>query len=462
MIALALAALLAQEVPEGSTGAEARALETTVNGYLDERLTFQRVRTDKLIAGDTFARFVNLTEANFQLKLRWSRAFVLADAAFFYQHAAGFPGPEKDVPAYRPLAVISELYGSYSFGDHANLTLGKKRVVWGPGLVINPTDLLNPPKDPTDPSLQRAGAWLARLEFPYERFTLTFLGAALALREYGGVPASLAVWPDTVPRDPAYDNQVHAAAAARLYLLLADTDVNVEYFFTNLYNDAFRNKSRLGLSFSRLLGKSLEVHLEARGQLGSARAFVDNCIVQTPALCQSSDYLPLPRKLESHRRNVRALVGGRYSFADDSMLGLDYALYSDGYNDTEWRAALTALRFFREMGVPVNLGGPMVNGTPQRFTFEPARRHYAFLYYTKPHIHDDFTATITVISSLADLSTQVSPQLVWSVREWISLTLQLYAPIPAAFPTEVGGVEYGELTLPPVDYRAIVSARVFY
>lgn len=461
MIALLL--LLAQEapeVPEGDTGAAAAALETTVNGYLDERLTLQRVRTGGVIPGDSLPRFINLTEANFQLKLRWGgRALALGDASFFYQRAAAFPGEEKDLPAYRPLAVISELYGSYSFTDHANLTLGKKRVVWGPGLVLNPTDLLNPPKDPTDPTLQRAGAWLARLEFPWERFTLTFVGAAKALRESGGVPTALAVWPESTARDPEYDDQAHVAAAARLYLLLHDSDVNVEYFFTNLYNDAFRNKSRLGLSFSRLVGKALEVHLEALGQLGSARLFLDECVT-APQSCGAN--VVSRSKLDSHRRNVHALLGGRYTFSDDSLLGADYAFYSDGYDAPEWRTVLTALRLAQAAGVTPPLGPTSAGGTPQRFTFEPLRRHYLFLYYMKPHLHDDFTVNVTLIAGLADLSGQLSPQLVWSARAWLNLTLQLFAPLPALHPTEVGGEKYGELNLSPSDYRAVVSARFFY
>jgi hypothetical protein len=460
MSALLLALFLAQEVPSGDTGAAAPALETTVNGYLDERLTFARVRTGGVIPGDSVPRFVNLTEANFQLKLRWGgRALVLGDASFFYQRAAAFPGEEKDLPAYRSLAVLSELYGSYSFTDHANLTLGKKRVVWGPGLVINPTDLLNPPKDPTDPSRQRTGAWLARVELPYERFTLTLVGAAQALRESGGVPTALGVWPATTPRDPDYDDQAHLAAVARLYLLLADSDINLEYSFTNLYGDAFRKKSRLGLSFSRLVGKALEVHLEALGQRGSSRLFLDEC-VSAPQSCGPS--VVSRSKLQSPRRNVHALLGGRYTFADDALLGADYAYYSDGYDAPEWRTVLTALRLAQAAGVAPPLGPTAAGGVPQRVVFEPLRRHYLFLYYMRPHIHDDFTLNVTLIAGLADLSGQLSPQLVWSVREWVSLTLQLFAPIPAANPTEVGGEKFGELTLSPGDYRAVLSARFFY
>jgi hypothetical protein len=80
----------------------------------------------------------------------------------------------------------------------------------------------------------------------------------------------------------------------------------------------------------------------------------------------------------------------------------------------------------------------------------------------KPHLHDDFTVNVTLIAGLADLSGQLSPQLVWSARAWLNLTLQVFAPLPALHATEVGGEKYGELNLSPSDYRAVVSARLFY
>jgi hypothetical protein len=452
-------------IPEGATSATTAALEVGVTGYLDQRLTFARVRRDGLLPGEDVPRVVNLTEANVQVKLRAGEALALMDASFFFQKGFAYPGGAQDNPAYRPLAVLSELYGSYGFGEHVNLTLGKKRVVWGPGLVINPTDLLNPPKDPTDPSLQRAGAWLGRLELPYERFTITLVGAARALREYGGVPAVLGTYP---PGDPEDDGRAHVAAAARLYVLAADTDLNLEYFFTNVYNDAFTRKSRVGLSLSRLVGSALEVHVEALGQLGSARLFVNEACDGAPSIvaCAAGGVPPVGRaKLDSRTPAVRALVGGRYTFADDAMLGLDYLLVSDGYSGREWQRLLNALADARAAGVPLaglSVSSSPAGGAPQRFVFEPLRRHYLFATYLKPRIRDDFTASLTLMASLEDLSGQASPQLAWSARAWLNLTLQLFAPWPAARPTEARGRKYGELGLAPADYRAVVSARVFY
>lgn len=60
--------------------------------------------------------------------------------------------------------MLSEAYLDAPLQDGFRLLLGKKRIVWGAGLAFNPTDVLNPPKDPTDPTFQRAGAWLAQAE----------------------------------------------------------------------------------------------------------------------------------------------------------------------------------------------------------------------------------------------------------------------------------------------------------
>jgi hypothetical protein len=469
MPALAEGPAPADPTPEGSTGEARLRLETTVNGYLDTRFTAQHLRSDSLISTADTPRLANLTEGNFQLKLRWGdKGFALADASFFYQGAGDYPGPDHDVAAYHSLAVISELYGSYWLTPHANLTLGKKRVVWGPGFVINPTDLLNPPKDPTDPSLQRAGAWLARLEFPYDKVTLSFVGAAQVLSESGGVPTDLLFYPSWNRTPPAGDDQTHFAAAARFYALIADTDVNVEYTFTNLYNDAFRKKSRVGLSFSRIVFKALEVHVEALGQLGSARAYVDPaCVIDLAAAlaCGPTGLAPLS-KLGSKTPVVRGLAGARYTFDDESMLGADYALYTDGFDDDQWRAFLRGLALARANGLPTAsfLGTPggAGGGTPQKFTFQPLRRQYLVATYSKPRIKDDFTLNVTLIASLQDLSAQIAPQVVWQIEEWVSVTVQGFIPLPALNPTDVDGTAYGEFALAPSDWRALASLRVFY
>jgi len=155
------------------------------------------------------------------------------------------------------------------------------------------------------------------------------------------------------------------------------------------------------------------------------------------------------------------------------MLSLEYLLQTDGYDADEWRAFLGGLALShdaRAMGLPVPGGlGPGAGsttgaGAPQKFAFEPQRRHYAFLVYSKPRIRDDFTLTLTMLASLHDLSGQFVPSLAWSVREWVTLTAWVFAPVPGvpSLGPEVGGKRRTELGLAPADWRGVFSAKVFY
>jgi hypothetical protein len=46
--------------------------------------------------------------------------------------------------------TVNELYSDLNFGDLFYLRLGKQRLSWGSGYVFNPSDPVNPPKDPTN------------------------------------------------------------------------------------------------------------------------------------------------------------------------------------------------------------------------------------------------------------------------------------------------------------------------
>src|SRR4029077_9652932 len=103
--------------------------------------------------------------------------------------------PEHDVATLHPFVVPGELYFNYSPKPWLNFLIGKKRIVWGSGFAFNPTDLINPPKDPTDPNLQRAGAWVARVELPFKWFTLSALFAPSVLYQYNGLPSQMLIYP---------------------------------------------------------------------------------------------------------------------------------------------------------------------------------------------------------------------------------------------------------------------------
>ncbi|MCI0573248.1 MAG: hypothetical protein L0Y66_21080 [Myxococcaceae bacterium] len=473
-------------------------VEATTTGYVDSRFTWQHVAPTGLVPASGIPALSNLSEGNMQVKLRYGQALSAgADLSLFWQWAGLFRGvdtagtdvelPAQDAPLYRPSAVVSELFASWEALPNLNFTVGKKRIVWGSGLSFNPTDLLNPPKDPTDPASQRAGAWLARVEMPFENFTFSLVGAAKVLRQYSGLPTSLLYYPEyptaEAAQNPLLDDrdlEPHWAGAARLYALVADTDVTLTYHFTHLYNDAFQKKSRVGLSLSRVFDAT-EVHLEALVQSGSSRLYADRACVdgeQALATCIAAGTPPVARShLDDRGLRAKVLVGARYLFEDNAQLSAEYFYNGEGYSEREFEDYVGLLAQGRQLlsqlppaqaaqlASRLNPSGASADpGSPQKFTFEPLRRHYVFLTYSKPQVADDFVLGASAVVNLADLSGQLIPQVSWSAREWLTLSAQAFIPLPGveSLAAEVAGERIPESSLASSDWRALVSARLFF
>ena len=350
---------VASEVTEGATGAAPTGLlEVRTNGFLDLRQAYTAVTTEHLAPANDVPRWQLLSEANVQLKFRWGdRGEGLADASFVYQRGGGYQGldpdgkqvrlADHDVPGLRPMAVVSELYATWHLHEHLHLTLGKKRVVWGPGLTLNPTDLLNPPKDPSDPTLQRAGAWLARVEAPFETWTLSGIAAAKVTAQWSGVPQALVWQPDFAAQS---DHRPHFLTGLRAYKLWLDTDWNAEWYLTQLYSDNFEWKHRFGMSASHVFWESVELHVEALAQAGSARRQIDaGCVADLSAVlgCMAQGRAPFGYpNLDDGQWRTRVLAGARYMFGDAGSLTAEYLYQGDGDTQAELGPYVQALQVF--------------------------------------------------------------------------------------------------------------------
>lgn len=441
------------------------AQSVTTTGYLDSRTTTAATQRDGA------AGLTELVEGNVQLKFDAHERFkVSTDVSLFWQQAGYIHGGDRDLPAARPQVVVAEAYVDAPLQDHFRLLAGKKRIVWGAGLAFNPTDLINPPKDPTDPTFQRSGAWLAQAEWAYEKVALSVVAAGAVTRQYAGLPTALVFYPEQETYEQARgwvpntrDDEAHVAVMARLYLLLADTDVNLIYGYTNLYNDAFKKKSKVGFSLSHVFG-NLEVHAEGLFYTGAARLQANpDCIEAAMACVLRGDEVVSRPHLDAEWLNAKVVAGGRYQFDDSSFLSFEYYFNGEGHNEARYRD-LATLALSQPLVAQQLLSGPLDPGLPQKFAFEPFRRHYAVLQYQKPQIADDFTLGLSALVGLEDLSTQVVPMVQWMPKEWLQFTLAAYLPI-AGLPDE--GVEYGDetfgqLTLSPQLTRVMFQARAFF
>lgn len=458
-------------------------LKVRASGFLDSRMTGGYASVGHLTPSNDVPRLQNLSEANVQLKLDWgAKGTAFADTSFVWQRGWMYWGAgagaervrlaDHDVAALHPAAIVAELYGVYNIAERLNLTVGKKRVLWGPGLAWNPTDLLNPPKDPTDPTLQRAGTWLARLEAPFDDWTFTLVGAGKTLQQFGGLPTGLVTYPDNMAAKP--DTAAHYMLAARAYRLIAETDINAMLFYSNLFNDAFQDKLRGGLSLSHVFFNALEVHGEAIVQTGSARLYADGaCVADVAAAigCVSQGKLPVGNsKVHDDDLRIKALAGVRYQFGENAAISAEYLFNGDGLNSQQFGDLVHGLALAKSVaaaGMPMPfslLPAPGDPGTPQKFAFEPLRRHYVFVTYMHPQLNDDFTINTVLIVGLQDLSGQLAPQLTWNAREWLNLTAGLFYTLPgvAGQGAQVAGTGWTEYGLQAPMFRGFLSARAFF
>jgi hypothetical protein len=423
----------------------------TWTGYVDSRTTGAWTQFDGA------PHLTELVEGNVQVKLvPHEKVKFFADTSIFWQGAWAIQGG-GDVPAnYRPTFVASELYADLPLQENFRLLIGKKRIVWGPGMSFNPTDVLNPAKDPTDPTSQRAGAWLAEAEWGFEKAALSLVGAAKVTQSYSGLPTALI-------KDPT-DGTLHYAFAARLYLLLADIDINLIYAFTNLYNDSFEHKSKWGGTLSRVLFGGLEMHGEVLFYTGSSRVIVnESCITQIEVCAILGTPIITRPDLGSNFVNAFALGGFRYQFENNAILSAEYYFNGEGQDPQGFKnLARMVVRYPTQ--AQAALTGSVDPGSPQKFALSAIRRHYLVLQASVPQIADDWTLSGTVIAGLEDLSMQLVPQVQWMPFEWLQLTASAYIPIAGL--TESGakvlGKNYGQFTLSPFQTRLLLQARAYF
>ncbi|MEY3014412.1 MAG: hypothetical protein RIT45_3147 [Pseudomonadota bacterium] len=464
-------------------GGDRSLLQKKVVGWVDSRTTGGYASVAHLLPADDTPHLSNLTEANLLLTLDWGDvARVVGDLSWVWGRGAYFYADDgsagrlriasHDVPAAQSGTFVSELYGLFRFGEHWNLTLGKKRVVWGTGLAWNPTDLLNPPKDPTDPTQQRTGSWLARVEGQYERVSFSLVGAAKATAQLGGMPSRW-LW------NPADDTPEYVVGA-RVYALVADTDLSLFGFFGNRFNDVFEDKPRLGAAFSRVVGDSFEVHGEALLQRGSSRLYLDrSCTADLAAAAgcvAAGKDVAAHSRLDDERLRAKTLVGLRYQFGAAASVSVEYLYNQEGYDAGEFSAfagAMALRKSAAQAGLTLPAGAlPGMpgatstdqGGTPQKFAFEPLRRHYLFVTYLHPQLADDFTITTVLLLGLEDGSGQLAPQLTWSARQWLNLSVGAFVTLPG-LPGLGVTTRYGEVRefqLQPSVWRAFFAARAFF
>ncbi len=295
---------------------------------------------------------------------------------------------------------LSELYLSISVTRWLDLQAGRKIEKWGTGYAWNPTGVVNPAKNPSDPN-DRRNVFRG----------VDMLGADLFVK---GWNVSLLAVPqlDWSKRSGAF--LVSTGWAARAYKLVKDTDLSLTF------SGGKGLPTHQGVSASRVFGNALELHAEVA-------AFQDDLRV-----------VPASRAIESGgRRSAQVLLGGQYTFPHNVNLIAEYFHSGAGLDQREWDQ-------FREEVRDGQMTLRMGDATPllqQNLWFAPLRmgQNYSFGRLSWPIRLNKLELEVMTITSLRDGSSIIRPGITWKFHpNWSLYWLQ------SRF---VGGVatEFGQL-----------------
>jgi hypothetical protein len=320
-----------------------------VNGFFESR-SFTRQDEPKAGIAKLRSPFALLANVQARARAEGERVGVAGDLTLY--------GASSDPDA---LALVNEAYVDARVLGPLRVLVGRRRLVWGSGLALNPTDLVNPPKDALDPELQRTGAFL----LPMVDVSL----GPVIVSGFVSPRAHASSW--GFPDELHFDQAIHAL---RLYALVGGFDANLIY-----YRDEGQNRNLFGLATSGFVSDVVELHLEALGRTGAA----DLPPVPVVPACGG------PLQPTGQGFPVTALVGTRMHFSDESIGVLEYSYDAnglDGANFDRFRQSLpcvAAAMAAAGSAATTSQDGPLglpVDSAPI------LRQHHVFVNYTRPHL----------------------------------------------------------------------------
>jgi hypothetical protein len=321
-----------------------------------------------------------------------------------------------------PSLTINELYTDVNFGDLFYLRLGKQRLKWGAGFVYNPSDPVNPPKDPTATRAVREGVPALKAELITPIVSLAGFGVIFDQLGQTGVGA-----------------RVSSSA-------LPGTDLSLSGYWSESESWTAALNASLAPLYEVPGWDTIQLWLEA-GLSGTARdaAF-------------SNGSLPGSAALGSYD-------GPQYSFLVGAsaaipvlrtMVITEYYHLSEGLGSSDLKAVYSAL----------GSSSPGVSAASQAWLAELARRparqgkDYLFVSLTQPSITDTGDPVLDKIGlrgsclmSLTDLSFFLQGALLTSFTEDSSVELGLN------WAQGAGRTEFGNS---PTSISGSLTVRVFF
>ena len=287
-----------------------------------------------------------------------------------------------------------------SLKPNAGFTLdaGKIAMKWGKGYAWNPVGFIERPKDPNDPELAREGFTMLAADF---------------IRNFDGPLQTVAFTPVVLPVNSDVNNSFgapdHINAAAKLYLLYRDTDI--DFLFLSKGSRA----RRYGVDFSRNVSSNLEIHGEW-ARIEDALRPVTNAAggVTTTTSTEHSYLLGLRHLSERDTTTILEYYRNGLGYTEDEM-----SRFFNFVNTADAQFLNTANQSLLQRAAALSQGG---YGSPN------AGRDYLYLRISQKEPFDIlyFTPAVTVISNLGDRSFSATPELLYTGITNVELRLRAF------------------------------------
>ncbi|HYA47778.1 MAG TPA: hypothetical protein VEF92_09530 [Burkholderiales bacterium] len=394
LLAFVSTASAAEEYSFNVSQFEKKPLE--FNGYVElkaEQFTFDRHAALNQLSffdqppRDGFDRGTVTVEPDLIYRQGIATAHVLGYGTYLHDYT----GNDRDTRLYEASVALQP-------NAQATYDLGKKTLSWGKGYAWNPVGFVQRPKDPNDPDLAREGFVMAG-----GNFINSFPGT---LKTVAFTPLIL---PTTAGQNPDFGTADHLNPAAKLYLLYADTDIDL------MMLGAGAKSARYGLDFSRNLGTNLEVHGEWAHVESATRPVVDAAGNITPLTSSATSYL----------------MGLRYLSENQLTTIFEYYYNGAGYNEDEMRSFASVVHDAYDQYQLTGNAAPL---TKLRTALAPAMmqpnpgRRYLYLRLSQQEPFDIlyFTPALTTIANVDDHSYSIAPELLYTGITNLELRARLF------------------------------------
>jgi hypothetical protein len=267
------------------------------------------------------------------------------------------------------------------------LVAGRSIQRWGTGYAFNPTDVVAPEKELSDPDnteKRAAGNDMVKLEYFGETYSvalcyLTKVDIGSKIRTEG------------------------SRLAFRYYKSLWDVDLS----FISLFNK--EEPPIWGLNFSSVIGERLEIHGEVSTQRGSYHRY-HRAVREEEILYMedpSTDF-----KRNDHRFYNQTLMGFQYTFPENILWVAEVYHQDQGYTKDEWDRMMGYLHFLNaQLDTPLeDLAEGNLLWCLNVFSPKGAMRDYLMNYLDIP-IHENVELRTTWLINIHDFSQVFIPEI---------------------------------------------------